>query len=40
VILRTLEKDPRHRYQPIEELLHAFQEALEAPTFFEHRSSP
>jgi eukaryotic-like serine/threonine-protein kinase len=40
VILRTLEKDPRHRYQTIEDVLHAFQEALEAPTFFAHRSSP
>jgi serine/threonine-protein kinase len=39
VILRTLEKDPRHRYQTIEDVLHAFQEALEAPTFFAHRSS-
>jgi serine/threonine protein kinase len=40
VILRTLEKDPRHRNQTIEDVLHAFQEALEAPTFFAHRSSP
>ena len=39
VILRALEKDPRHRYQTIEDVLHAFQEALEAPTFIEHRSS-
>ena len=41
VILRALEKDPRHRYQTIKNLLHAFQEALEAPTFFEisHRHS-
>src|SRR6266849_2186472 len=38
VILRALEKDTRHRYQTIEEVLHAFQEALEAPTFFEHRA--
>jgi eukaryotic-like serine/threonine-protein kinase len=39
VILRTLAKEPRHRYQTIEDVLHAFQEALEAPTFFEHRHS-
>ncbi len=36
VILRALEKDPRHRYQTIEDVLHAFQEALEAPAFFAH----
>jgi serine/threonine protein kinase len=29
VILRALEKDPRHRYQTIEDVLHAFQEARE-----------
>jgi len=40
VILRALEKDPRHRYQTIEDVLHAFQEALEAPTFIAHRASP
>ena len=34
VILRALEKDPHHRYQTIEDLLHAFQKAIEAPTFF------
>ncbi len=39
VILRALEKDPRHRYQTIEDVLHAFQEALEAPTFIAHRTS-
>jgi serine/threonine-protein kinase len=39
VILCALEKDPRHRYQTIKELLHAFQKALEAPTFFERLSS-
>jgi len=33
VILRALEKDPRQRYQTVEDLLHAFQKALEAPTF-------
>jgi len=30
VILRALEKDPRHRYQTIEDLLHAYQKAIEA----------
>jgi serine/threonine protein kinase len=39
VLLRALEKDPGHRYQTIEELLHAFQQALEAPRFFERISS-
>lgn len=39
VILRALEKDPRHRYQTVEDLLHAFQMALDAPTFFEHIST-
>ncbi len=39
VILRALEKDPHHRYQTIEDLLHAFQKALEAPAFFEHLSA-
>jgi serine/threonine protein kinase len=38
VILRALEKDPRHRYQTIEDLLHAFQKAIEAPTFFKQLS--
>jgi len=39
VILGALEKDPNHRYQTIEELLHAFQKAVESPTFFEHLST-
>jgi eukaryotic-like serine/threonine-protein kinase len=39
VILRALEKDPHHRYQTIEDLLHAFQMALDAPTFSEHLST-
>jgi serine/threonine protein kinase len=39
VIFRALEKDPRHRYQTIVDLLHAFQETLEAPTFSGHLSS-
>jgi len=39
VILRALEKDPRRRYQTVEDLLCAFQKALEAPPFFEHISS-
>ena len=39
VILGALEKDPRRRYQTIEDVLYAFQEALEAPTFFAHRHS-
>jgi serine/threonine protein kinase len=39
VILCALEKDPRRRYQTVEDLLHAFQKALEAPTFLEHLSS-
>jgi serine/threonine protein kinase len=39
VILRALEKDPRRRYQTIEDLLHAFQMAFEAPTFSEYLSS-
>jgi serine/threonine-protein kinase len=34
VILCALEKDPAHRYQTITDLLHAFQQAFEAPTFF------
>ncbi len=32
VILRSLEKDPSRRYQTVEDLLHAFQMALEVPT--------
>ncbi len=39
VILRALEKDPRHRYQSVEELLYAFQNALEAPNFFGYLSA-
>jgi serine/threonine protein kinase len=39
VILRALEKDPRRRYQTVENLLCAFQKALDAPPFFEHISS-
>src|SRR5215469_3587740 len=34
VILRALEKDPRHRYQTIDDLLHAYQKAIETPTLF------
>jgi eukaryotic-like serine/threonine-protein kinase len=39
VILCALEKDPRHRYQSVEALLHAFQNALEAPNFFGYLST-
>ncbi len=39
VILRALEKEPLHRYQTVEDLLHAFQMALEAPYFFKYYSS-
>jgi serine/threonine-protein kinase len=39
VILRALEKDPRHRYQSVEALLHAFQHALETPGFFGYLST-
>ena len=39
VVLRALEKDPSRRYQTIEDLLHAFQRALEASSFLEHFSS-
>ena len=39
VILRALEKDPRYRYQSVEALLHAFQNALEAPNLFGHLST-
>ena len=39
VILGALEKDPRRRYQTVEELLRAFQKALDAPPFFEQLSS-
>ena len=34
VILRALEKDPDHRYQTIEDLLHDYQKAIETPTLF------
>jgi serine/threonine-protein kinase len=39
VILRALEKDPRHRYQSIEELLYAYQRAIEIPTLLKQFSS-
>jgi len=39
VILCALEKDPRRRYQSVEDLLYAFQDALAAPTFFAHLST-
>jgi eukaryotic-like serine/threonine-protein kinase len=39
VILGALEKDPRSRYQTVEDLLCAFQKALDGPPFFEHISS-
>jgi serine/threonine-protein kinase len=39
VILRALEKEPCHRYQSVEALLHAFQHALEAPGFFGYLST-
>ena len=39
VILRSLEKDPRSRFQTVEDLLHAFQMALEVPTSFAHFST-
>jgi serine/threonine protein kinase len=39
VILGALEKDPRRRYQTIEELLRAFEKALDASPFFAHFSS-
>jgi eukaryotic-like serine/threonine-protein kinase len=39
VILRALEKEPSCRYQTVEELLNAFQMALEALTFIKHYSS-
>jgi serine/threonine-protein kinase len=39
VILRALEKDPHHRYQTIEDLLHAYQKAIETPAVFKHLSS-
>lgn len=39
VILGALEKDPRRRSQTVEELLRAFEKALDAPTFFAQLSS-
>ena len=39
VILGALEKDPRRRYQAVEEVLLAFQKALDAPPCFEQLSS-
>ena len=39
VILRALEKDPRHRYQTIEDVLHAYRKAIEAPACFKQLSS-
>jgi serine/threonine-protein kinase len=39
VILCALEKDPRQRYQSVEELFRAFQHALEAPNFFGYLST-
>jgi serine/threonine protein kinase len=39
VILRALEKNPRRRYQTVEDVLCAFQKALDGPPFFEHISS-
>jgi serine/threonine protein kinase len=39
VILRALEKDPGHRYQTIEDLLHAYQKAIETPAVLKHLSS-
>ncbi len=34
MILRALEKDPDHRYQTVQDLLHAYQKAIEVPTLF------
>ncbi len=39
MILGALEKDPGHRYQTVEDLLRAFQKALDAPAFIERLSS-
>ena len=39
VILCALEKDPRHRFQTIEDLLHAYQKAIETPAVFKYLSS-
>jgi serine/threonine protein kinase len=40
VILCALEKDPHHRHQTIEDLLHAYQKAIEAPAVFKRLSFP
>jgi eukaryotic-like serine/threonine-protein kinase len=39
VILRALEKNPRRRYQTVEDLLHAYKKAIEVSTLFKHFSS-
>ncbi len=39
VILCALEKDPRHRYQTIEDLLRAYQKTIETPAVFKYLSS-
>ena len=39
VIFRALEKNPRHRYQTIEDLLYAYQKAIEIPTLLKQFSS-
>ena len=39
VILCALEKNPRNRYQSVEALLRAFQNALESPNFFGYLST-
>ena len=39
VILCALEKNPDRRFQSVEDLLHAFQIALEVPTSFKHFST-
>jgi serine/threonine protein kinase len=39
VILGALAKDPDGRYQTVEELLHAFRKAVDAPTFFDPLSA-
>jgi serine/threonine-protein kinase len=39
VILRALEKNPDQRFQSVEDLLHAFQIAVEVPTSFKHFST-
>ena len=39
LILRALEKNPRRRFQTVEDLLYAFQMAVEVPTYFEQFST-